>query len=131
VPDYQALDKWLDQVYMGCFLLVALRWSRVERSLAVALYAWRLVGFLAFELAGARALLFLFPNLFEPWFLAVALVHRLRPGMAWTPRRLVAVVAAITAIKLAQEWALHVGRIFDGFSSLDFLAGLWRWLAGQ
>jgi hypothetical protein len=131
VPDYQALDKWLDQVYLGCFLVVALRWSGIERSVAVALYAWRLGGFLAFELVGDRALLFVFPNLFEPWFLAVVLVHRFRPGFTWTRRRLVAVLGAIAAIKLLQEWALHVGRLFDGFSSLDFLGGLWRWLAGQ
>ena len=31
VPDYQGLDKWLDQVYLGCFLLVALRWSGPAR----------------------------------------------------------------------------------------------------
>ena len=29
VPDYQSLDKWLDQVYMGCFLVVALRWAGI------------------------------------------------------------------------------------------------------
>jgi hypothetical protein len=37
IPDYQSLDKWLDQVYMGCFLVVARRWQGVERSIAVLL----------------------------------------------------------------------------------------------
>jgi hypothetical protein len=38
IPDYQSFDKWADQVYLGLFLVVALRWSGVERSIAVALY---------------------------------------------------------------------------------------------
>ena len=130
VPDYQSLDKWLDQVYMACFLAVALRWQGVERSIAVGLYAYRLAGFLAFELTGERSLLFLFPNLFELWFLAVAFVHWRRPGFAWTRGRLVLALALIVAVKELQEWALHVGRVFDGFSSLDAIGGLWRWLSG-
>src|SRR5207244_725558 len=39
MPDYQSFDKWADQVYLGLFLVVALRWSDPERSIAVALYA--------------------------------------------------------------------------------------------
>ncbi len=31
VPDYQSLDKWLDQVYMACFLIVALRWQGTSK----------------------------------------------------------------------------------------------------
>jgi hypothetical protein len=130
IPDYQSLDKWLDQVYMGCFLLVALRWQGVERTIAVALYVFRLVGFIAFELSGDRTLLLLFPNVFELWFLAVAAVHRFQPGFRWSPAGLTVVLAAVTAVKLLQEWALHGGRIFDGFSSLDAIDGIWRWLTG-
>ena len=130
IPDYQSLDKWLDQAYMACFLVVALRWQGVERSIAVALYAFRLVGFVAFELTGDRSQLFLFPNVFELWFLAVAVVHRFRPGFRWTHVRLVVVLVALTAIKELQEWALHIGRVFDGFSSLDAIGWLWQWLTG-
>ncbi len=131
VPDYQSLDKWLDQVYMACFLVVALRWQGVERTIAVALYVFRLVGFVAFELVGDRTLLFLFPNVFEPWFLTVAALHRFRPGFVWRRGRLVLVLAVITGIKEVQEWALHVGRVFDGFTSLDALGSVWRWLTGE
>src|SRR6185503_286195 len=86
VPDYQSLDKWLDQVYMACFLVVALRWRGIERGVAVGLYVFRLVGFFAFEATGERTILFLFPNVFEPWFMVVAAVHRFKPGFRWTPR---------------------------------------------
>ena len=130
IPDYQAFDKWADQVYLGLFLVVALRWSGLERSIAVGLYVFRLVGFVAFELTGERALLLVFPNVFEPWFLAVAAVHRWRPGFAWRPAKTVTVLAVLTAIKEVQEWALHGARLFDGISSLEFLDRVRRWLTG-
>ncbi len=130
VPDYQSLDKWLDQVYQACFLIVALRWRGVERRVAVALYLFRLVGFFIFELTGDRVVLFLFPNVFETWFMAIAAIHVLRPGFAWTPARTVFALAVLTVLKEIQEWALHVGRIFDGISSLQFLDRVGRWLTG-
>ncbi len=130
IPDYQAFDKWMDQVYLGLFLLVALRWTGVERRIAIGLYAFRLVGFLAFEATGTRELLLLFPNVFEPWFLLVAAIHHFRPGFAWRPATTVAALAGLTAIKEAQEWALHGARLFDGMSSLDFLERVRRALFG-
>jgi hypothetical protein len=72
LPDYQSLDKWVDQVYLGAFLVVAWRWAGPARSIAVALYVYRLAGFLAFELTHDRNLLLFFPNVFEFWFLLVA-----------------------------------------------------------
>jgi hypothetical protein len=130
IPDYQSFDKWVDQVYLGAFLVVALRWSAPERAISVGLYLFRLVGFAAFELTGERALLLLFPNVFEPWFLLVAGIHRFRPGFAWRPATTIAVLAVLVAIKEVQEWALHGARLFDSLSSLDFLEIVRRWLFG-
>jgi len=72
VKDYQRFDKSLDQVYMLTFLLVAVRWQPTPRNIAIALYAFRLVGSIAFEVTGDRAVLILFPNAFEYWFIFVA-----------------------------------------------------------
>ena len=121
IPDYQAFDKWIDQVYLGAFLLVALRWAGPERAIAVGLYVYRLIGFVAFEATGERALLLLFPNVFELWFLVVAAVHRVRPGFAWRPLTLVPTLVVLVAIKEVQEWALHGARLFDAISSLEFI----------
>jgi hypothetical protein len=131
IPDYQAFDKWMDQVYLGLFLVVAVRWSGIERGVAVGLYLFRLVGFAAFELTGQRELLLVFPNVFEPWFLVVAAVHHWRPGFVWRPAVAIATLAALTAVKEVQEWALHGARLFDGISSLDFLDEVRRWLFGR
>jgi len=130
IPDYQSFDKWLDQVYLGCFLVVALRWQGVERAVAVGLYVFRMVGFLAFEVTGDRGLLLLFPNVFESWFIAVAAIHHWRPGLTWRPAVLAVVLVGLTAVKEVQEWALHGARLFDGISSLEFLDGVRRWLTG-
>lgn len=118
---YQAFDKWADQVYLGMFLIVAVRdFPHTARIVAVALYAFRLAGFVGFE-AGVlpRDALFLFPNVFEFWFLAVAFTLRYRPRFAWTPGRSALALALLGAAKLAQEWALHVARLFDGVTFLE------------
>lgn len=131
VPDYQTFDKRIDQVYMAAFLIVALRWSGVERTIAVALYAFRLIGFVAFEATGWRPILLLFPNVFELWFLLVAALHVFRPQHVWRAPTLAIALIALTGIKELQEWALHGARLFDGLSSLDFLDNVWRRLTGS
>jgi hypothetical protein len=129
VPDYQGLDKWLDQVYLGCFLLVALRWSGPARTVAVALYAFRLVGFVAFELSHERVLLLLFPNVFEFWFIAVAALGATRVA-GWSKPRLAAALIGLTGLKEVQEWALHGARLFDGIGALEAVELFWRTLTG-
>jgi hypothetical protein len=127
-PDYQAFDKWVDQVYMAAFLVVAVRWTGPERAVAIALYAWRLIGFLAFEATADRGLLLWFPNVFEFWFLLVAAIHRLRPGLTWSPPQVGLALALLLAAKELQEWALHGARLFDAISSLEFIDLVVRWL---
>jgi hypothetical protein len=129
IGEYQSLDKWLDQVYMATFLIVGLRWTGVARSVTVALYIFRTIGFLLFELTADRSVLLAFPNVFEFWFLLVAAVGADRVA-TWSMPRLAAVLVALTAAKETQEWALHAARLFDGISSLDFLELVRRRLAG-
>ena len=50
VRDYQSFDKIVDLVYMATFLAVALRWSGTPRTVAVALFGYRILGVAAFEL---------------------------------------------------------------------------------
>ena len=130
VPDYQRLDKVLDLVYMGTFLAVALRWTGLDRRVSVALFAYRMIGFAAFELTGERAFLLLFPNVFEPWFLLVALLHHRWNPVPWTRVRLAGALAGLLAVKEVQEWALHWARLFDSITALEAIDRAWRWLTG-
>jgi hypothetical protein len=112
---YQSFDKWADQVYLAAFLIVALReFEPLTKRIAVVLYVARLVGFIAFEAGiASRDALFLFPNLFEFWFIAVAFTMRFRPTFVWTRARAALTLGVLLAGKLVQEWALHVARLFD------------------
>jgi hypothetical protein len=130
VPDYQSLDKWLDQFYLALFLIVSLRWTNPARAIAIALYAYRLVGFILFELTGERGLLLLFPNVFEFWFLLVAFVGDGRVA-AWSITRLGLTLALLTLLKEAQEWALHGARLFDSIGALEAIDLVWRRLTGR
>ena len=130
VPDYQSLDKWLDQFYLALFLIVALRWTNPARAIAIALYAYRLVGFILFELTGERGLLLLFPNVFEFWFLLVAFVGDGRVA-TWSLTRLGLTLALLTLLKEAQEWALHGARLFDSIGALEAIDLVWRRLTGR
>jgi hypothetical protein len=127
VPDYQRFDKILDLVYMGTFLIVALRWRGLARSIAVALFAFRMVGFVLFEATEWRTILLLFPNVFEFWFLYVAALFHWRPGHDISPREAMLVVAPLTALKLFQEYALHQARWLDGFTAVEAVEELWQW----
>lgn len=129
VPDYQGLDKWLDQVYLVAFLIVAWRWSDPARAIAVGLFAIRMVGFLAFELTGERGILLLFPNVFEFWFLLVAAVGDTVVA-GWSRSRLALVAMVVVGLKLFQEWALHGARLFDGIGALEALRLVWQALTG-
>ncbi len=125
---YQTFDKWADQVYLAAFLIVAVRdFAPLPKRIAVALYLFRLVGFIAFEIGVApREALFLFPNLFEFWFIAVAFTMRFRSSFVWTPARSVGILSVLLVGKLAQEWALHVGKVFDQMTFLGALESIWH-----
>ena len=128
VHDYQAFDKYLDQVYLGTFLLVALRWPDPERAVAAGLYAYRLAGFAAFELSGSRTLLLFFPNVFEFWFLLVAAIGHWRPSFVFTRGRVLGWGAVLLICKEFQEYAVHGARWFDGFTAVEAIEAVWGWL---
>ncbi len=130
IPDYQVFDKLADQVYLAVFLIVALRWTGPERRISIVLYVFRIVGFVLFEVSGERAVLLVFPNVFEFWFLFIAALHHVRPAFAWTRPRLIAVLVPLVAFKEVQEWALHCARLFDDVTFLDALDQVRGWLAG-
>src|SRR5436309_10519270 len=62
IPDYQRLDKLCDLAYLAVFLIVALGWTGLERGVALALFAYRMVGEVLFEITDDRLVLLVFPN---------------------------------------------------------------------
>jgi hypothetical protein len=129
-PNYQLWDKAVDLAYMTTFLIVALRWRNPERSIAVVLFALRMAGLAAFELTDKRWLLVVFPNAFEFWFVFVAARDHFRPDFELTRRRAAWAVVAVTALKLPQEYLLHINRALDRYALADVVSRLLHRLGG-
>src|SRR6478735_2729676 len=70
-PNYQSYDKALDIYYLAIAYISTIRnWMGTTAFVgAQALWYFRLVGVLLFELTGWRTILFLFPNVFEYFFI--------------------------------------------------------------
>jgi len=128
VDDYQTFDKYLDQAYLLTFLSVALRWSGIERNVSIALYVYRLVGFIAFELTESRWLLLAFPNFFEPWFIIIAADHQFGLRFRFSTLQLSAVAAALAVLKVFQEFAIHQQRWLDSFTAVETVEAIWNFL---
>ena len=128
VRNYQALDKWLDLAYMLTFLWVALRWTGPPRTIAAALFAYRILGVLTFEAVGSRTVLLFFPNVFEFWFVFVAAARHYAPTYDLTWPRSLAWLVPLTALKEFQEYALHGGKWLDNYRATDVVVAWWNWL---
>jgi hypothetical protein len=127
VRDYQRFDKFLDLVYMGTFARVAAGWSGLGRRIAMALLAFRMAGFVAFELSGSRSLLLAFPNVFEFWFVFMAGWRQWR-GPDVGPRAAALALPTVTALKLFQEYALHEAKWLDDFTAVEAVEAIWDML---
>lgn len=120
---YQGYDKALDIYYLTIAYLSTMRNWTDPFAFGVARFLWyyRLVGVLLFELLDVRALLIIFPNTFEYFFIAYEAVR-----LWWNPARLnrrqVIVMAAFIWIfvKLPQEWWIHIAQLdFTDFMKED------------
>lgn len=131
VREYQALDKASDVVYMLTFLVVTRRWPSTERRIAAGLFTWRMIGVVLFEIAHQRAMLFVFPNVFEVWFLLVAVRDHFRPTWPMTRLRASIALSVLLFIKLVQEWLLHIDRRLDHYVLADVVAAIMQWLKGM
>ena len=78
VRNYQLLDKFLDLFYIVYFLLITLRWHKILRNISILLFIFRILGFILFEFFQSRIILFIFPNIFEFWFIGITLLFLFR-----------------------------------------------------
>jgi hypothetical protein len=110
---YQGYDKALDIYYLTVAYISTLRnWAHAP-PLRVArfLFYWRLVGVTAFELTSLRALLLIFPNTFEYFFVFCEVYGLLDSPRRMTRARAIGAAAFIwIVIKLPQEYWLHIAQ---------------------
>jgi hypothetical protein len=113
-PFYQSYDKAMDVFYLGIAYIATLRnWVNLPAlSIARFLFFYRQVGVVLFELSGMRALLLVFTNAFEYYFIAYEAVRT-----RWSVARIafaswLVVAAAIWVfVKLPQEYWIHIAQL--------------------
>lgn len=111
---YQGYDKALDVYYLTiAYLSTMLNWrSQAAFRIARFLFFYRLVGVTLFELLDSRAMLLVFPNTFEYFFIAYELVRlRYEPTRLSARVWLLAAAAIWVFVKLPQEYWIHVAQL--------------------
>ena len=130
--NYHQLDKYLDTYYLALEAIVAQRWSPIPRWTATLLFGYRLTGVVLFEVTNIRLFLFLFPALFENFFLFYAAILRFAPDYELTLRRLTFWLAILLVPKMTQEYVLHYQRWLDDIVAIEVIEDVWkatfRWL---
>lgn len=119
---YHELDKYLDTYYLAVEVIVVQRWPELPRLVGSVLFIYRLIGVIAFEITNVRALLFIFPAVFDFYFLFYAGVTRYLPHYELTPRRLFLWLAVLTVPKMFQEYTIHYARWLDDIVAVDVMS---------
>jgi len=138
IRDYQRFDKLCDTAYMLTFAWVALRWGGPEARVSAILFTLRMTGLALFAATADRIALAAFPNVFEFWFVYVAARRRRQRRdrgpqgtQAMNRSELVTALAAVTALKLAHEYLLHIDRTLDNYVAIELVEAAWRWVTGR
>ena len=112
---YQAWDKLLDLYYLALAAFISYKINdKYIRRVAMALFAWRLIGVSLLEITQDRTLLLLFPNVFENFIIFYLLYKLLEPDVAMSRSKLttVIIVIGLAIPKQLQEQYLHVTETY-------------------
>ena len=111
---------------MGLAIVLVVRLLAPLAIFASALFAYRTIGVVVFEVTDERAILLLFPNVFEWFFLLQLWLLRFRPAYILTPQRAAMWTAVLLVPKLAQEYLLHYSRVLDDYVATDVIGDSYR-----
>ena len=108
--DYTGMDKLLDTYMLVFAAIVAWRWeNRFARFAGIALFGYRVVGVAFLQLTDARWVLFLFPSVFDFFYVYHLVTIRWFPALEVNGyRKLAYVLLILTGMKLVQEFILHI-----------------------
>jgi hypothetical protein len=112
LDNYQFYDKSLDVFYLSIAYVATLRNWRDPTAVTIGRFLWfyRLFGVALFALVGDHRLLFLFPAVFEFYFIIYETVRVRWIAERLTGSDLLLMAALAWMLKLPQEYWLHVAR---------------------
>jgi hypothetical protein len=113
-PGYQGYDKAMDVYYLAIAYLATMRnWANLGAfRVGRFLYFYRLIGVVAFELLQLRALLLIFANTFEYFFIAYEAVRSRWSTLRFSLHWWIGAAALIwVLVKLPQEYWIHVAQL--------------------
>ena len=113
LADYQGYDKALDIYYLAIAYISTMRnWSNyLAFQVGRFLFYYRLVGVALFEIWHLRALLLIFPNTFEYFFIFYGICRLRWDPSRMTKRLLLGSAALIWIVKLPQEYWIHIAQL--------------------
>lgn len=108
---YQNWDKAMDLYYLTFAFIMTYKWKDlVARRLAFIFFLWRMIGVIFFWSTKNHVFLFIFPNIFESFFifylLFAAIFKRDKLFTSWRVAGILTVVLVIP--RLVNEYLLHV-----------------------
>lgn len=108
--DYTSTDKLLDTYMLAFAAIVAWKWqNRIARFAGIALFGYRVVGIVLLQLTDARWILFVFPSVFDFFYVYHLVTTRWFPALEINGyRKLAYVLLILTGMKLVQEFILHI-----------------------
>jgi len=110
---YQSWDKALDIYYLSIAYLSTMRnWaSRPAFRIGQFLFYYRLLGNMLFELLQSRAMLLVFPNTFEFFFIAYEAIRTRYDTARVSARAWLLLAAGLwVVVKLPQEYWIHIAQ---------------------
>ena len=113
-PFYQGYDKAMDVFYLGVAYISTMRnWVNLHAfTVSRFLFFYRQIGVVAFELTQVRALLLVFPNTFEYFFIAYEGIRSRWNTIRFQLKFWLLLAAFIwIVIKLPQEYWIHIAQL--------------------
>lgn len=108
--NYLLIDKLLDFYYLSIELFIIAKWKSIfAKRMGTGLYLLRMVGVVLLVITGKEYFLFIFPNIFENFFLFyLAVKHIIGREINLSVITLSLSVLVLAVPKLIQEYLMHI-----------------------
>lgn len=108
--NYVIIDKLLDFYYLSIELFIIMKWKSIfAKRIGIGLYLLRMMGVVLLVITGKAYFLFIFPNIFENFFLFyLAVKHIIGREINLSVITLSLSVLVLAVPKLIQEYFMHI-----------------------